>query len=97
MCVCKGCTFEYEWKQSDTSVPSECIDCQVVDGKPTNFKPKGKTYADRIRAMSDEELAHELALVAGWDRKQYRRAKQIGLEKVMLEWLKQPAMEDQNA
>ena len=53
-------------------------------------RPTTQTNADRIRAMSDDELAHELALVAGWDRKQYRRAKQIGLEKVMLEWLRQP-------
>ena len=57
MCVCKGCAFEYEWKQGDTSVPDECIGCQVMDGKPTNFKPKPMTNADRIRAMSDEELA----------------------------------------
>ena len=47
--------------------------------------------ADRIRAMTDEELAAELAAVADWDRKQYRKAKQIGIKKVMLDWLRQPA------
>jgi hypothetical protein len=52
-----------------------------------------KTNADRIRAMSDEELAQELALVAGWDRQEYEKAKRIGIEKVMLDWLKQPTEE----
>jgi hypothetical protein len=39
--------------------------------------------------MSDEELARELAAVAGWDRTQYEKAKHIGIEKVMLDWLHQ--------
>lgn len=49
------------------------------------------TNADRIRAMSDEELAKEFAMLAGWDRSEYEKAKRIGIEKVMLDWLKQPA------
>jgi hypothetical protein len=53
-----------------------------------------KTNADRIRAMSDDELARELSLIAGWDRGQYRKAKLIGLEKVMLDYLQQPVPED---
>lgn len=52
--------------------------------------------ADRIRAMTDEELAAELAAVADWDRKQYRKAKQIGIKKVMLDWLQQTADGGQN-
>ena len=48
------------------------------------------TYADRLRTMTDEELAHELALIAGWDRKQHKKAVAIGLEKVMLDILQQP-------
>ena len=51
------------------------------------------TNADRIRAMSDEELAHEFAMIAGWDREQYQKAKSIGIEKVMLDWLRQSAKE----
>ena len=43
--------------------------------------------------MPDKELAHELTLVAGWDRKEYAKAKQIGIEKVMLDWLQQPVEE----
>ena len=49
------------------------------------------TNGDRIRAMSDEELAKEFAMLAGWDRSEYEKAKRIGIEKVMLDWLKQPA------
>ena len=51
-------------------------------------REKRITNADRIRAMTDEELARELALIAGWDRKQYGKAKRIGIEKVMLDWLR---------
>ena len=66
--------------------------------KAYGFQVKGngtvKTHADRIRAMTDEELAHELALIAGWDRGQYKKAKSIGIDKVMMDWLKQPAEGD---
>ena len=58
------------------------------------YYTKPKTNADRIRAMTDEELAHELALVAGWDREQYKKAKAIGIEKVILNILQQPAEGD---
>ena len=51
------------------------------------------TNAERIRSMSDEALAHELALVASWDRKEYEKAKQIGIEKVMLDWLHSESLE----
>ena len=61
MICCKGCAFDFGWKPDDTSVPDECIGCTVIDGKPTNFKPKPKTNADRIRAMSDRKLAEFLA------------------------------------
>ena len=33
----------------------------MVNGKPSNYKPKPQTNADRIRAMSDEELARFMA------------------------------------
>ena len=50
---------------------------------------KPMTRADAIRAMSDEELARELSLIAGWDRTQFNKAKTIGLEKVVLDILQQ--------
>lgn len=53
------------------------------------------TNADRIRAMSDEELARELALIAEWDRKQLQKSKSgPGLVEFMEHWLRQPAEED---
>ena len=53
------------------------------------------TNADRIRAMSDEELARELALIAEWDRRQLQKAKSgPGLVEFMEHWLQQPAKED---
>ena len=51
--------------------------------------------ADRIRAMSDEELARELALIAEWDRKQLQKAKSgPGLVEFIEHWLQQQAEED---
>ena len=65
-----------------------CQDCTYFDNSGGKHIP---TNADRIRAMSDEELAHELARVASWDRKEYGKAKRIGLERVILDILQQPA------
>ena len=48
---------------------------------------KPKTYADSIRAMSDQELAHKLTLIALWGRTQVEKAIAIGLEKVVLDIL----------
>lgn len=91
---CEKCVYKSEFKSV------ECGSCMVSyydgeqQGLPSNFKQKPMTNADRIRAMSDEELAHELAMVAGWDRKQYQKAQRIGIEKVMLDYLQQPAEEE---
>lgn len=74
-----------------------CDECYNTSDAPTKWEAaeyyEPDTNADRIRAMSDEELARELALVAGWDRHEYEKAKRIGTEKVMLDWLKQPTEE----
>lgn len=67
--------------------------CEFYDGSGGEYVER-KTNADRIRAMTDEELAHELALVAGWDREQYKKAKAIGIEKVILDILQQPCEGD---
>ena len=59
-------------------------------------KRRVRTNADRIRAMTDEELARELALIAEWDRKQLQKAKSgPGLVEFMEHWLQQPAEEDE--
>ena len=49
----------------------------------------GMTNAQKIRAMSDEELAKFLAVTAG--------DKIGGMAKFWLEWLQQPAEEDDHA
>ena len=52
------------------------------------YRRKKQTNADRIRAMTDEELAEFLFQVGydnGWGMKEYA-----------LEWLQQPAEEDKN-
>ena len=54
---------------------------RCVDGKPV-------TNADRIRSMTDEELAmclYEIGYEEGWDEPEYA-----------LEWLRQPAEEADN-
>ena len=61
MSVCEGCSFDYLWKDEVTTCPKECEGCVYIDGKPSKYKPMQKTNADRIRAMTDEELAEFLA------------------------------------
>ena len=58
----------------------ECnhTDCQ--------YRTEPMTNADRIRAMSDEELA-EFLFQVGYDHR-------WGLKEYALEWLQQPAEED---
>ena len=39
------------------------------------------TNFERMKSMTQEEMAHELALIASWDRKEYKKAiNTIGLE-----------------
>jgi hypothetical protein len=73
-----------------------CVSCRFRDyDVPTKWENpfKQKTNADRIRAMTDEELAWELMT---WRLE--TEAKHQGIEsnypntqKSILEWLKQPA------
>ena len=86
-----------------------CKDCKHDKGKCIGvsrrsshkncFEPKFMTNADRIRAMSDEELAWELMT---WRLE--TEAKHQGVEsnypntqKSILEWLQQPAEVEENA
>jgi hypothetical protein len=58
---CENCAYKSDFKSP------KCGTCMVsyYDGEqrglPSNFKPKPQTNADRIRAMSDEELANFMA------------------------------------
>lgn len=66
------------------------------------FKPirngrftKKITNEERLKSLKTDELAHELALIATWNRKQVEKAiRGPGVEKFMLNWLRQPAKED---
>ena len=73
--VCKWNTYEY----GCTKPLAET--CPLIN---LNAKPKPMTIADRIRAMSDEELA-KLLCCTGW---------RMIEQKECLEWLKQPAGEE---
>ena len=72
-------------KLSDDEVTSWCVEGPCVDQRPSN--------ADRIRSMSDEELAWELML---WRCEAVARHHGISsvypdTQKTILEWLKQSA------
>lgn len=58
-------------------------------------KSKKRTNEERLKQMGTQELAHELSLIAEWDRVQMEKAKKgPGLDAFMEKWLRQPAKED---
>ena len=90
------------WTCREQSVPEVCIKCGYKsNGDPSEWKPINPTNADRIRAMSDEELADwlartQIANVAEaleiaripWEQPDSMKGE---MKKECLEWLKQPA------
>ena len=57
---CRNCRH-FVWGHPNSQLKDVCIDCfYKQDGTPSNWEPMKKTRADRIRAMSDEELAAAL-------------------------------------
>lgn len=57
-------------------------------------RAKKKTNEERLKSMDTKELAHELALIAEWDRSEVEKAKNgPGLEGFMEKWLKGKALE----
>ena len=78
-----------------------CRDCKHDKGKCVGssrrgshkncFEPREMTNADRIRAMSDEELALQFGANCP---KENRRACDRVCSKCWLEWLQQPVKED---
>ena len=85
--VCKWNTYEY----GCTKPLAET--CPLIN---LNAKPKPMTNADRIRSMTDEELAWELTL---WRCEAVARHHGISsvypdTQQTILEWLQQPAEED---
>ena len=78
---CVYCTEDgYCKKFSDKEVTSWCIQSPCKDEKPSN--------ADRIRSMTDEELA---MIIACQDHKQGDECIDASCKDCLLEWLKQEA------
>ena len=84
------CNCKYELYEA-CEIP--CIDCGMDDRK--HWKPKSQTNADRIRAMSDEELAETFhAVMLGWaEWCDHHCANQgeDGYDNCIKQWLQQPA------
>ena len=73
--------------KKDFCTSFECdrgIDCAHYDGSGGDYRDAPMTNADRIRSMSDEELA-KLLCCTGW---------RMIEQKECLEWLQQTAEED---
>lgn len=78
------------WCCKESALPEVCLNCNFLsDGSPSEWKPKVATNADRIRAMSDEEMADVVVCphTGNWD------LCKDDCKKCRLEWLKQPAEE----
>ena len=54
---CETCVYESNFKANECGTCSVSYLDGVQQGKPTNYKAKLITYADRIRAMSEAEFA----------------------------------------
>ena len=79
-----------------------CVGTKEVDPCPGHekcerFTSEYVTNADRIRAMSDEDLAWELMTWRIETAAQYHgvQSDYPNTQKTILEWLKQPAEEDE--
>ena len=78
------------WPDSRYTILREALDMAVKALEDVTDKNVGKmTNADRIRSMSDDELA-EFLFQVGYDHR-------WGLKEYALEWLQQPAEEDDHA
>ena len=86
------------WTSREQQVPEVCISCHYRgDGVPSAWKPMSKTNADRIRAMSDEELTRWLLqFVIDCAEKTTGEECEFedGSEAELQEWLKQPAEDE---
>ena len=96
---CSNCEH-HTWGDEWWNCKAECNQCKYTDRQgekvPSNWKPLPMTNADRIRAMSDEELAEFLGeyrfcdiCEEGCDACSYHG----DCDKRIMEWLKQPAEE----
>lgn len=77
MADCDNCKYKMCWEYAEP-----CSSCTDMTGEPTNWKPQ--TNADRIRAMTNEELAE-------WINKHdcYTNLYGHDSKDAILDWLKQ--------
>lgn len=98
---CKECAYAPKSNECHTCKVS-CFDGEPM-GLPSNFKRKSQpmTNADRIRGMTDEELAASDYIPCPYDNDDYGECKygwhdrEQTCEECKLEWLKQPVKEDE--
>lgn len=88
MKVCVGCVYEYDWTEPLTATPEGCKGCEMVDGRPSNYKQKPQTNADRMIKMLQENDAY--GLLDWW---QVILEDGVPSENYFKWWLKQPAEE----
>ena len=92
-----------KWRDGVTAITDTCTKCHYVDKgasgiQPSNWKPKEQTNADRIRAMSDEELCDFLGQYKFCDicEEGCEACTYNGdCDKRLMDWLKQPAEDTQ--
>ena len=88
------------WCDGKSPITDVCIQCRYVDvngsPQPSNWKPHPMTNGDRIRAMSDEELAKLIVKhkpTYSWCKgvREIWMKPNVTKEQAWAEWLKQPA------
>ena len=98
----KGCynCAHGAWLNGEDDLPEICVECNYAPGYPSKWEEKRITNADRIRAMSDEELAETIPCPYmrdcydeckfGWHERTQT------CEECKLEWLRQPVKDGDN-
>ena len=89
---CESCVHKYLSPMSDT-----CRKCGIAMLNYEEAKPKPQTNADRIRAMSDQELAEFMANVAECQfctvKSEWCTESEAACKRNWLDWLRQEAKE----
>ena len=88
---CDNCAYG-GWLNGKDAITEICTKCRYICGEPTKWKAMPMTNADRIRAMSDEELAKQFSHTSICEEK-YPKCMEDREDCVecLLKWLKQPA------
>ena len=90
---CDNCLYG-GWLNGKDAITEICKKCRYICGEPTKWKAKLMTNAERIRAMSDEELADVLDCPKGLFDRMDCFYTDKDCDECILEWLKQSAEVD---